>query len=428
MPSNLQIPVANFVRKSGYFYHLSHTADTLYKKVDSGENAFSYPLNADITNEVKALHYDGRYFYTLENITTGNGELLIKKWEIEDYILKLKRTYDIVGTSTKKYNCNAMAIESYDRTLTSGVGYGTNILQLNDISRLVPGDVLNIGPSTYGPDIGKIEDVTLLTTSGSNYAVLTSNLTYSYNSGDAVSFAPKCWFFNKYATGSDPDPGSGGLFYFNLNPIGSPVTYMAKQGTEFRDILAAGFVRDSSYPAGAREFLVYIKQTNLLFIEVDPLNGDYLTAVQSAAQNNQDPNDSNNVIPVYDLAFEGNTIYRLQQKGVFRSGSTYSTENWSPNYSYQLSTLTRIPYSISVTPVPSIISADGVSTSNITAIVKNQFDTAVPSKTVNFTDNDTGTGSGYLTPTSRVTDSNGVASVTYTSGTSAKTVTIIAEV
>lgn len=427
MPTNLQLATAVFTRFEGYFFYLNSTSDTLFKIVDSGEVAFSYPLDTDIVNDVKAMHYDGRYFYTLENVTTGDGQLFVKKWEIEDFVLKLRRNYTLTGTSTKKYNCNAFAIEHYAREIADTVVSGVNTLEVNDILNFSPGDVLNIGPSSFPGDEGKLEEVTLLATSGTNHIVLTSNVTNSYNIGDEINFSKKCWLFNKFRP-SDPEPslGSGQLYYFNLNPLVT-ATIAAKAGNEFRDVLAAGFVRDESYPGGAKEFLAFMRQTNLLFIDVDQGSTTYLDTIQSAAQNNQDPEDST-VIPVYDIAFEGNTLYRLQQKGVFRSGATYTVENWAPKYNYQLSTLERIPHSISVTPTPAIISADGVSTSTVTAIVKDQFDVGVASKTVNFSDNDTGSGSGFMNPTSSVTDAEGVAQSTYRSGVVAKTVTISVDV
>ncbi len=427
MPTNLQLTSAVFTRVDGYFYYLSNNTDTLFKVVDSGEVAFSYALDTDVTDDVKAMQYDGRYFYTLENIITGNGELIIRKWEIDDFILKLKRTYNLTGISTKKYDCNAFAIEHYNRSFSNTATSGSNTIQLDDISKLTPGDILNLGPSSFPGDEGKLEEVTLLTTSGSNYAILTSNIVNSYNTGDEVCFANKCWLFNKFRP-SDPDSvnGSGQLYYFNLNPLVTSVI-AAKSGNEFRDILAAGYVRDLSYPTGAREFLVYIRQTNLLFIEVDPLSINYLSTIQSAAQNNQNPNDSS-ILPVYDITFEGKTIYRLQQTGVFRNGASYIVESWSPKFNYQLSTLERLPHSISVTPNPAIISADNVSTSTITALVKDQFDIGLSGKTVNFSDNDTGANSGFVNPTSAITTSSGTAQTTYTSGLTAKTVTITVDV
>ncbi len=56
-------------------------------------------------------------------------------------------------------------------------------------------------------------------------------------------------------------------------------------------------------------------------------------------------------------------------------------------------------------------------TSNITAIVKDQFNLPIVARRVNFTEDDP---DGYVTPTNDNTDSNGVATTVYTAGTSAR--------
>ena len=425
MPTNLNLSIANITRLNGYFYHFDYSADVLYKKVDSGANAFSYPTNTDVTNEVKCLQTDGTYFYTLENITTGNGRLIFKKWKIQEYTLQLQRTYDLVGSANQKYDCNSFSIESFDRTLSSVVSAGTNVLTLNDNSRTAIGDVLNIGPSTFAGDEGKSESVTVLSVLGGNQVQLTANLLHSYDPGNRVGFAKRCWFFNKFRPNdSDSVNGSGQLYSFDLNPLVTSVV-SRKASNEFRSVLASVFIKDLDYPGGAREFLSYMVQTNLLFIETEDTNPNFLTVIQSAAQNNQETNST--IIPVYDLAYEARTIFRLQRKATYRNADTYTTEDWGLNYNYQVSTLQRLPQSISLTATPPIIDAVSGNSSHIIGYLTDQFGTPIVGRAVSFTDDDTsGSPAGYVTPTSPLTASGGKCETDYYAGTIPKLVTIIA--
>jgi hypothetical protein len=428
MPTNIKLTVANFVRVDGYFYHLAHTNDTLFKKVDSGENAFSYPLDTDLLNEIKCIQHDGRFFYTLENLTaanSGNGQLILKKWKIEDFVLKLKRTYTLNGSGAQKYDCNSFAIEHFHRTFGAVASAGVSTITLNSNDRVSPGDILQLGPSTFTGDEGKTEEVTVGTVLVGNQVTLTTPLVNSYNNTNLIDFSKRCWFFNKFRP-SDPDPtnGSGQLFSFDLNPIITTVV-ARKTGNEFRTVLASTFMTDPFYAGGPRDFLVYANQTNLLFIETQDTNPNFLLTVQSAAQNNQETNS--NVITIHDITHEGNTIFRLQNKATYKTGVSSTTEDWGAQFNYQVAPIQRLPLSISLTANPAVIAADGVATSNITAIVKDQFDSAIASRLVSFTDNDaTGAPAGAMIPTSATTNSQGSCNVNYRAGTEAKTVTVTA--
>ena len=424
MPTNLGLQVANFTRLNGYFYHFDYLTDVLYKKVDSGSNAFSYPTNTDVTNEVKCLQTDGTYFYTLENINSGNGNLLFKKWKIQEYTLQLQRTYSLAGSANQKYDCNSFSIESFNRSFSTTVSSGISTITLNDNSRAAIGDILNLGPSTFTGEEGKSESVTILSILSGNQVQLTTPLQHSYSSGNTITFAKRCWFFNKFRPNdSDNTNGSGQLYSFDLNPIVTTVV-ARKAGNEFRNILASQFIKDLDYPSGARDFLAYMVQTNLLFLETDDTSPNFLSVMQSAAQNNQETTST--VIPVYDLAYEARTLFRLQHKATYRNGDTYTTEDWGVNYNYQVATLQRLPQSISLTATPPIIDAVGSgSSSHITGYVTDQFGTAIVGRTVNFTDDDTvGSPAGFMKSTQVTTSGGGECDNDYYAGTIAKTVTI----
>jgi hypothetical protein len=432
---NVKLEQQNFVRVDGYFYHITAEADALFQKTDDGTNAFSYPLDSDIQNPVVSLEYDGKYFWTLENPT--GDDIIIKKWLISEYICRLQRQYYLNGNASQKFESNAFAIEHYDRKLGTSYGPGESQLALNqilasgvpDVTRLTNGNILRLGPSTHPNSAGLEEEIVITGTVSGTHVNLATPTSLYYMQDDPCSVATTCWFFNKFQQ-SDPDPvnGSGQLYSFDIDDV-TTVLINRDQGNEFRNVLAATYLFDQGGapvgPSGARDFLVYMNQSNLLFVETDPTESTFLDNVKSAAQNNQETDST--IIPVEEITSEGNTLFRLQLKATIRTGGTLDTEEWD-EYNYQLSTLEPLPTSISLAAEPAIISADGVSTSLITATVKDQFDQPIDSRTVNFSDDDTsGAPEGAVSPASDSTDSSGKAYTTYTAGTEPKLVSITGE-
>jgi hypothetical protein len=419
---NLQLATPNCVRVEGYFYHIPAEADALFKKTDDGTNAFSYPLDTDITNPVESLEHDGYFFWTLEN--PAGDDIIIRKWEIDDFILKLVRTYNLNGSPTQVYDANAFAVEHFETTFSGAVSSGNDLIEpVDKVDRVSVGDHFILGPSTFPGDEGKTEEIVVLEVVSGTHVRFNSNMINSYNPGDPISFATNVWIFNKFQP-SDPDPinGSGQLFSFKITDISTTVV-PRKAGNEFNGVLAATYLEDT---LDSRDYLVYMNQTNLLFLETQSTDSNYLLNVKSASQNNQETDTT--VIPVHEITHENKTLFRLQQKATFKTGAVENTEDWTPDYNYQLSTLERLPRSISLTADQAIISADGVSTTDITAIVKDQFDEPLSSRTVNFSDNDSsGADPGFVAPTSAVTNANGEAFTTYEAGTEPKVVTITAE-
>ena len=116
------------------------------------------------------------------------------------------------------------------------------------------------------------------------------------------------------------------------------------------------------------------------------------------------------VIPVQDIATYDQNIYRLQLTEDGASGA------W-PTYNYDLSSFDAFIASISVSAAPALIAANGISTSTITAIVKDQFLQPVTARAVYFTV--TSAGGGSIPSSPENTDSTGKATKIYSSGTSA---------
>lgn len=421
---NLRLLQPNVVRIDGYFYHIPDNADVLYKKTDDGTNAYSYALDTGLSNSITSIEFDGRWFWTLENTNTYDS--IVKRWRIDDFILKLDRTYTLTsGSFGFPYKIDAFTVEHFGANLSSVASSGTNSITVTGTSfdRLELGSRLFLGPSTFGGFEGRTEQVIVASVGPGSTVNLTSNLLYTYNITDPAVWTDKVWLFNDFRQGEAVSGGgNGALLSFNVHD--SVTTVLQRDvGAQFKSATAATYLKD---PQDGRDYLVYAVETNLLFTETQESSLDFLSNVKSAAQNNQEEDTS--TIPIFEITSENNTIFRLQQKATFNTTGVLTTEDWDPEYNYQLSTLSRIPQSISLTADPAIIAADALSTSQITAIVKDQFDNPVESAIVEFSDDDnSGSSPGFVSPTSNTTNPNGGTNTTYTSGDTAALVTITAQ-
>ena len=121
--------------------------------------------------------------------------------------------------------------------------------------------------------------------------------------------------------------------------------------------------------------------------------------------------DGFTIDPVVDLSIDRNNMYRLH--------------NVSGNYSYVLSPLESFVTSISISASPAVIAANGISSSNIDAVVKDQFLQPIEGRRVTFSEN----GNGSITgPEFDNTNPDGKVSTVYKSGTSAQEVQFTAVV
>jgi len=418
---NVKLKYRNFTVDQGYFYMFDHNLDGLYQKTDDGNTAFSYPLSNSISNEILSTEFDGVYFWSLEDPSDYN--ITIRRWELDNYVCKLKQTFYFNETGSHKYQSDAFSVEHYHTTLASGVtASGSADIYLNDYAdqddlmyfTTTSGDplTLHLGPNSSGQE----EDVQISTiTSGSVYTVtLTSATQYSYSAGNAVNFYTHLWMFNDYDgvsastsalykidayTGEFIKKYSGGAY----SSIGACTFYNVNSFTEYGDVDTLG----------------YIKGTNLLFVNVREETDDGSLEYYGSMVLENIQSDEVTVIPVYDLAMDDQNIYRLQNIPDGGSGS------WS-NYSYLLSSLDAFVTSISLAAYPAILAANTVSTSDVTAIVKDQFMQPISGRLVQFSDDDSvGIISG---PNPVNTNSEGSASTVYRSGETAREVKITAVV
>lgn len=450
---NISLRKRNLTMIDGYFYTIDEDQDALIVKTDDGTQAYSYPLDNTLTNTIVSLEHDGRNFWTLEN--PSGDTIYISRWQIQNYVLQRKSyfTFDD-ATSTYYWDTNAFTVEHYHLRIYTDITAPNDTFQIyvpktkqsnwDLTSYLQPGMTISLGPNING----QVEDLEVNTVSlsvtGATQSIYevttTTDCSYDYEApsvsgsadyreryGDPASFYTKLWIFNNY---NGTDNSTGSLYsadaYTEMTSIsGNPGgEYQNVESCTFYDTPNYIFDRDWQDTPGNNDSsnwtkyqsLIYVRTTNLIFLNPYDFDNSHGSMTMDNLESNQAA-----VIPIYDITIEGVNVYRLQLKATYY-GTTYPFS--SSLYSYQLSTLEPFITSISLSANPAILPANGVNISTITAIVKDQFDLPIVGKNVYFTEDDP---VGEITGgTPKVTDAEGVATTTYTAGTSAREVKITA--
>lgn len=409
----------NFTVDQGYFYTFDHDQDSLLQKTDDGNTAFSYPFDILMSNTstdiVKSAEFDGVYFWSLQN---KSDRISIKRWKIDNYVCKLQQTFNYLDSDPNHtYDSTAFSLAHYHTSLSSAVVSGATTIYLNDYwddttlmnftTTSSGGLTLHVGPNSNGEE----EDVEVTSTVSGGVTIASGTLQYSYSQNDKVNFYTYLWMFNNY---NGLSSATGALYKFDAY-TGDYITRYA--GGAYKDIKAATFYNVNSFASyGSVDTLIYVKGTNALFINVGAA-GASLPYYGSMVMENI-KSDESTVISVYDICMDSQNIYRLQDipDG---TGTTWG------HYSYLLSSLDAFVTSISLAAYPAIIAANTIATTDITAIVKDQFLQPIVGRLVYFTDDD---GVGSVLPTNDNTDGNGKAETVYTSGNAAREVKITAVV
>lgn len=409
----------NFTVDQGYFYTFDHDQDSLLQKTDDGNTAFSYPFDTLMSNAttdvVKSAEFDGVHFWSLQN---KSDRISIKRWKIDNYICKLQQTFEYLDSDpSHNYDSQAFSIAHYHTQLSSVAASGVGTIYLNDYwddatlmgftTTSGEGLTLHLGPN----DNGEEEDVEVISTVSGGVTIASGTLQYSYAQNDKVNFYTYLWVFNNY---DGTDGNAGALYKFDAH-TGEYITRYA--GGAYKDITAATFYNVNSFDAyGSVDTLIYVKGTNALFIDVGAA-GATLPYYGSMVMDNI-KSDESTVIAIYDICMDSQNIYRLQDipDG---TGTTWS------HYSYLLSSLDAFVTSISLAAYPAIIAANTIATTDIVAIVKDQFLQPIIGRIVYFTEDD---GVGSVLPTNDNTDGEGKAETVYTSGNTAREVKITAVV
>ena len=412
----------NFCVHQGYFFTFDHQLDNLLQKTDDGNTAFSYPFDILLTSAVRDAQFDGVYFWSLENSIWAEppgpysaATVTVKRWKIENYVCKLQQTFTYASTGSHSYNSAAIGIEHYHTSLSAPVSSGASTIYLNDYwndSTLMNFTTTSGGKLTLhlGPNSSSQEENVTVSGVVASGVVLTGGTLYAYAQNNEVNFYTYLWMFNNY---SGIDSSTGALYKFDAY-TGDYITRYASGA--YKDVNASTFYKVNSFATyGNVDTLSYVKGTNTLFINVRAA-GVTLPYYGSMVMKNIDTTPA--AITVYSLTMDDQNVYRLQKRQD-GSGGDWTT------YNYQLSTLDKFVTSISLAAYPATIAANAIATTDIVAIVKDQFLQPVASRLVNFTDDDT---VGFIITTPVSTNAEGMAQTSYRTGTSAREVKITAVV
>ncbi len=414
---NIKLRKRNCTASDGYFYMFDEDQDNLLQKTDDGNTSFSFPLDALLSNEIESLEFDNVYFWTLED--SGTNDVTIRRWQIDNYICKLQQTIVLAETGSHKYESQAFSVEHYHTTLSTTISGGSTSLYLTAYSdsptmsgtTTISGVPISSTKLYLGPNSNGEAELVTVSTTFSGGVTLVSGTSYGFDSGDEVNYFTHIWLFNDF----DGTSATGALYKFD----GWTGTYIKKySGAAYKSVKASTFYKIPSFTEyGDTDMLCYIKGTNTLFVNITEHVDGTLHYYGSMVMENV-KNDESTVIDVYDMAIDRDNMYRLQL-------TPDGTATVWTNYSYLLSPLDAFVTSISLSASPAIIAANGLSTSNILAVVKDQFLQAIVGRNVTFSEDGTGSITGG---TVKATDSDGEADTVYTSGTSAEEVQITAVV
>jgi len=387
---NINLKRPNFTIHQGYFYTFDEEYDVLVQKLDDGTISYNYPLDTVIGNSVKSLEHDGVNFWTLQDFESG---VAIKKWQIEGATCNLKTT--VTGT----YDSSAFTVEHYHTSLSSTISGGETTIQTDDYYDTVisGGVILTLGPNS----LSQFEDVEVSSVSGTNIT-LVSGTQYGYAEDDEVNFYIHLWLFDS--------TGGGSLCRLNAR---TGVLLDRYSDSEYDNVIACTFDRIEDAFTPDADALMYVKLTNLKFINVNNLS-----VYETMTMDNEEVDTT--VIPIYDLAVSNKTIYRLQDEATY-----YGVDNdWGSKYNYQVSTIRPFVTSVVIAAYPLILPANGLNVAEIVVTVTDQYENGVVNKPVSFTDTD---DVGFITINPAYTDiffGTGRAITYYKAGTTVQTVTV----
>jgi len=338
---NIQILQSNFCigPQAGTICTIDTTnpQTVLRVKAIGGATIIDLSLSSNIVNSNIRLEYigprnlsevrDDLTFFTFEKVNTST--CMIKRWQTRLAYRELILKEEIVKSSTgdEKYNALDFAVEYYYRSFTMPNEY-YNYLNMDDTSNIKTGTKLFIGPSTDTTNFGATETATvshIINYIGGKRVYLTSPLQYQYTIGDLITFYSYAYIYSSDGYGGDDTKGTLfklDAYTWNTKEVDTKAIYKRVTGSKWCPMVGA---------------ISSIIGPNLLF--VNPY--DSYTNWRSLFMNNVE-SDNNTIFPVYDIAFDDYTIYKLQKKTTLKADNgTRTTYPWS---SYNLQADTLLPY------------------------------------------------------------------------------------
>lgn len=403
---NLKFRKPHMTNVDGYFYMFDDDTDMLLAKTDDGSTAFSYPFDNLMTESVVSAEYDGINYWSLE--PGEENVMIVRRWRIENYVCKLKESI-VLSNPSHVFDSEAFTVEHYHCTISGTYSPGATEITLT--SSELPG-TLTTGMEITLQSATKLETITVQDVIG-NVIILADPIEESYIHDDTLLYYNHIWLFNN-AFGTDISNGA----LYKINAYSGSVTSYIASGV-YKSIKAATFCEIEHFTDyGKVDSLMFVKASNLLFVNINDASLSYYGSMAMDTIKDDDVT----IIPVYDITVRDKNLYRLQKSATYFG----STSSWG-NYSYQPATFNTMVASISVTASPNVIAANQISTSALTARVKDQFGQPVQARLVYFEDDDAD-GEILSGDIGINTDSKGEASAVYKAGLSARLVSVTARV
>lgn len=417
---NIQVQQPNFCIAPlvGTFATIDTTQTTsrFIIKNTSGATTVTYTTNPNISQNtvIQYLEYigprnvsslvSGMVFITMES--NLSSQVIIKKWNLNKTNTRLDLDYTITKNSSgnEYIACSSMAAGRYYTNLTNTTVTGTGQIVLNSVDNIVSGTRLYIGPSSNTSYLNAYEEVIATSISGTTVKIAYPNnsntpLSSYFNSGDPITYLGNFYLFSDIGYGNSSVQGS--MITIN-NYTGA--TLATHSSALYNNVYAA------NYGVPFYNTVSIVKGSELLYIDIN----DY-SIVKSARLNVTRP-FSTTLLEVYGIASTLSNIYRLQLGKISRVDSgDYAELTWT-TYNYHEDASAR--YSDSITLWTDPISILGnQETITIFAHVRDQYGIALSGKTVKF-NKVYGDIIGVWGDINReaVTDVNGIARITYTSG------------
>jgi len=421
MPVNIKIDDGNFSfgPEAGFFYTVNTNLDSLFQVEADGTVVNTFPVaNSRLRNDVKELHFDGTFFWTIEDLPSDLG-LVIKKWRLFPFKtaafpsvspseFSWQDELTLIHRPNMRWEADAFAIEHYHRTFDGSFIQGVNTIRLSDVSKIEIGDTLYLGPSDFGGFIGNEEEIVVNGISGTDISFIKAGgLENSYVSVDPIDFSKSIFLFNQNSfTGNEDDRGT--LVQFSYP---GKIQLLADQGAKYADVNAADF--DSTILSWVRAFQIF------------QLNIDNPTFdLTSSAESNLVEDDKNTLIEVFDLISDlSDTLYyKLQDRETNEDigTGTLSTLLFGDKFNFQTITTATFVNSVALRMPNTRFTKpfDSGDTISIQAEVRDQFNFPVFNQTVQFSAtlnafSDPGV-IGTFDPLIGITNVSGTVDTTYT--------------
>jgi hypothetical protein len=412
---NIEIAQSNFCLgpQSGTICTIDTTnPQTVLRIKDTGGSTITtLNLSTNIIGELLGVEYvgptnltglvDGLIFFTVEKVNTTS--CMIRRWETRTTFSELNLKEQVIKSNSGhyRYNLSAFAVEYYHRSFSMPNAY-YSYLDMDDTSNIGTGTKLILGPSSDADNLGATETATvshLASYIGGIRVYLTAPLTYQYRADDQITFYSHVYLNSIDGYAGDPDKGS--LYKFNAYSWSSAGV---NNKALYKKVTVAKWCPQVAAVAS-------IVGTNMLFVR--PYDS-YLNWRSMFLNNVAD--DNNTVFPVYDVIFDGQSIYKLQDKITLREDNgSKNTYNWS-SYNYQADTLSPYTNSINLWMEQSIVTGYEKNV-DLNVKVRDQYHVALRDVNVNLYKS--GDGGALFDPLNgqATTDVNGEATIIYRSGT-----------